>query len=140
MAENEQAEALKRAHDAAYNLLTGQFDLGGAFLAGSESQRRFASDFAFGYVFGFIDALLRVAGITKAAETITEMAVAYARLFGAEQGPRILGEALLLREHVEFSAARLLGAQEVRAWLSQTDNEAPVGLVLYLGRPVNNSD
>ena len=94
--------------------------------------RRMVSSFGFGYVFGFADQLLQVAGVTDEVQMMAQLTLILNQVFGKEQGPKIFGKCLRNQDHSEFRAARLLGALEVREWLSAPDKEAPMGLAQYL--------
>jgi len=90
------------------------------------------SSFGFGYVFGFAEQLLQVAGVTDEVHLMAQLTFIVTRVFGKEQGPKIFGKCLRSQNDSEFRAARLLGAQEVRGWLAVPEKEAPMGLAQYL--------
>lgn len=126
---NAQAEQIQRALDIAYNVLMTQLNLGGAFDDGSEAQKRLASDFAFGYAFGFTDALLQAAGVTDELQAIAYLTATLTRIFAAT-GPEILKKCISIQGEPEFEEGRLLGAYEVPAWLG--NKTAPMSLAQYL--------
>lgn len=132
MAVSKQAEKLQWAHDAAYNLIMTQLDLGGAFEEDSESQKRFGTYFAFGYMFGFTDSLMQIAGIADEVETLAQMTIAFVRMFGPDKGAKMLGKCIRIQAEPEFKAASMLGRQEIRVWLAHADANTPQGLAQYL--------
>jgi hypothetical protein len=125
---------VKWAQDAAYSLLMTQMDFSGALDSDCPEikQRRLASDFAYGYAFGFADTLLHRAGLSDETLVAASNSVVFIRIFGAERGPGIYRQCVALQEHPEFVSARELAAREVRAWTETPDKSFPMGLADFL--------
>ena len=62
--------------------------------------------FGFGYLFGFADQFLRVAGLTDEVQVMAQLTLILNRVFGKEQGPKIFGKCLRKQNDSEFRAAK----------------------------------
>jgi hypothetical protein len=126
----QRAEKIKQTQDVIHNVLMTQLVLGSAF-ASPESQRRLLTPYGCGYIFGFADSLIALAGVTEEVEVMAELTVAHLRIFGEDQGAMIFGKSLTLQGDAEFMAARMAGGNESRRWLSDKQF-VPMGLSRYL--------
>jgi hypothetical protein len=122
-------DKVQLAHEIAQNLIVTQLDLGSAF--DDEARRKkLATPYGLGYIFGFADALLQRAGLTDETTALAELTLIYVRIFGKEQGPKVLRASLDLQTDKDFGAGRRTGGGEVYKWLS--DKSVPLGLADYL--------
>ena len=124
-------EKITWAQDASLEILMTQMELGGAS-SDRDSQRRLATPYGFGYVFGFADALIQRAGVGDDARMIAELATAHIRLFGTEQGPKIFSACLSRQSDPQFLEGRRTGGVEASQWLSSGGKDIPSGLSDYL--------
>jgi hypothetical protein len=129
------AENLQWAQDAAYTVLAAQIALGAA-RDGGTNQKRLATPYAVGYVFGFADALLRQAVHTDDVQ-MAALTFVHTRLFGVTQGSKIFGASL--RQQINphridphFDAGCTDGGSEAIAFIAGNAKSVPTGLADYL--------
>ena len=124
-------EKLQWAQDASHELLMTPMELGGAE-SDSAKQKRLATPYGFGYIFGFSDALIQRAGVTDDGEIMAALTIVHTRLFGDTQGPKIFGSSLNRQAEPQFIEGRKAGGTEAMQWLSEGGKHAPIGLAGYL--------
>lgn len=129
--ENDASDKVKGAQDIVYGMLMAQIDMGHA-ADGGANQRRLATAYAFGYIFGFADAMIQGAGIQDDLEIMAQLTVAFTRLFGVTQGSKIFGACLGRQSDPQFAPGRRAGGTEAIQWLSSGGERIPTGLSLYL--------
>ena len=107
----------------AVDLLTTQIDLGDAS-PGGPNRQRLENPYARGYLFGFVDALLRRGGVTNEQQVLALISVAHRKLFGNEAGSKFIGEAFSDQASISvFGPGRAAGAADLSGWLS--DRKVP---------------
>jgi len=97
------------------------------------NQRRLATPYAFGYIFGFADAMAQRAGARRDTAILAFITVVFIEMFGREQGTKVFALCLTRQNDPEFAAGRRAGGSELIAWLSSPGGkEVPLGLTEYL--------
>jgi hypothetical protein len=68
-------------------------------------------------MFGFIDAITQMRGVTDDVRAMCTIAVAHQRLFGNAQGSNLMNEALTnVSDNPEFMRGRKAGGENVYKW------------------------
>jgi hypothetical protein len=122
---------LQWAQDTAYAVVMTQVDLAGAADDGP-GHDRLATAYAFGYIFGFADALIQRAGAKDDVEIMAQLTLVFTRLFGVDKGSKIFGASLRRQTDPQFGAGRSAGGSEAVDWLSSGGKNAPTRLTFYL--------
>jgi len=99
---------------------------------GGTNQGRLPTPYAFGYIFGFADALIQRSGITDDVQIMAALTVVHTEMFGTTQGARIFGASILRQTDPQFAAGRTDGGTEALKWLSSGGKWVPSGLTFYL--------
>jgi hypothetical protein len=122
----------KELVDLACNLLTAQIRLGSA-LPGGANRQRLEMPYARGYVFGFVDALMRTKGIiTEEKRILALISVIHAKVFGKAMGSVFMVDARSSHSpHSAFTKGRATGETDLERWVADSDG-APTMLCDYL--------
>jgi hypothetical protein len=121
----------KELVDLACNLLTAQIGLGSA-LPGGANRQRLEMPYARGYVFGFVDALMRRRGITEEKRIVALISVIHAKVFGKAMGSAFMVDARSSHSpDSAFTKGRATGETDLERWVADSDG-APAMLCDYL--------
>jgi hypothetical protein len=106
--------------DLACNLLTAQIGLGSA-LPGGANRQRLEMPYARGYVFGFVDALLRRSGITDETRIVALISVIHAKVFGKAMGSIFIVDAQSNHSpDSAFTKGRATGETDLKRWVGDS--------------------
>jgi hypothetical protein len=124
----------KELVDVACNLLTTQIGLGNA-LPGGANRQRLEMPYARGYVFGFVDALVRRGGIADEVRMLALISIIHAKVFGKAMGSVFMVDALSSHSpDSPFTKGRATGETELKRWVA--DSGVPPGMLSdYLNSP-----
>jgi hypothetical protein len=119
--------------DLACNLVTTQIALGNA-LPGGANRPRLEMPYARGYVFGFVDALVRRGGIAE-TRVLGLISVVHATIFGKGMGSVFIADALASHSpDSAFAKGRTAGEAELKRWVAKS-SVPPALLSDYLNSP-----
>jgi hypothetical protein len=117
----------KELVDLAYNLLTTQIGLGNA-LPGGANRQRLEMPYGRGYVFGFVDALVRRSGITDETRIVALISIIHAKVFGKAMGSAFIVDSLSSHSpDSAFTKGRATGETELKRWVA--DSGVPPALL-----------
>ena len=117
----------------ACNLVTTQIALGNA-LSGGANRQRLEMPYARGYVFGFVDALVRRDSIAE-TQILGLISVVHAKIFGKAMGSVFIVDALSSHSpDSAFTKGRATGEIDLKRWVA--DNGVPPAMLShYLNSP-----
>jgi hypothetical protein len=104
----------------ACNLLTTQIGLGSA-LPGGANRQRLEMPYGRGYVFGFVDALVRRGGIADETRILALISVVHAKIFGKAMGSVFIVDALSSHSlDSVFTRGRTTGETDLKRWVADS--------------------
>jgi hypothetical protein len=98
-------------------------------LYGIDCGSRLHTLFAYGYIFGFADAVFIKERVSGAADRLGHIGALFYSLFGNGAGPKIFDQCMASSQQEEFVRGRLLGGQEI---FDSFKSQVPSGLRTYL--------
>jgi hypothetical protein len=97
-----------------------------------ERRRQLHTPFAYGYIFGFADAVFIKEGVTADRERHGDIASLFESLFGPNAGSLAIDQCIASMQEEAFVRGRLLGGQEVFDLAKSRGEQIPTGLTKYL--------
>jgi hypothetical protein len=97
-----------------------------------EHQRQLHTPFAYGYIFGFADAVFIKEGVTADGARFGDIASLFESLFGPKAGPMAFDYCVESMQEEMFVRGRLLGGQEIFDLTKSGGERIPTGLTTYL--------
>lgn len=88
--------------------------------------------FAYGYIFGFADAVFIKEGVTADGERLGDIASLFQSLFGPKAGPMAFEYCVESMQEEMFVRGRLLGGQEIFDLTKSQGEQVPTALTTYL--------
>jgi hypothetical protein len=97
-----------------------------------ERPTRLHTPFAYGYIFGFADAVFIKEGVAADGERLGDIAALLEALFGPKAGSMAFEACMASMQEEAFVRGRLLGGQEIFALTNSRGEQIPTGLTEYL--------
>jgi hypothetical protein len=88
--------------------------------------------FAYGYIFGFADAVFIKEGVTVDNERLGDIQALFESLFGAKAGSMAMDQCIASISEEMFVRGRLIGGQEIFDLTKSRGEQIPSGLTEYL--------